>query len=186
MVQCNYQGAGGELAELRQYLASQLMWDPSRRPEAIRFEFCRGYYGPAADHVLAYLALMDSLSEDTNIHAFGAWDAQNTVPPSFVAEGLAILNAARAKAKDARLSNRIDKLLLPLWYMQLTYPERYGLAQKDGPALWNRFKKVVAANNITYICEGPSVREGETARWSSSPGIAGWIAAMDARWQVQH
>ena len=157
MVQCDYQGPGGELAELRQYLVSQLLWDPKRHPMEIRREFCRGYYGPAADDVLQFLALMDKLSDDRSKHAFGAWDPKDTVPPSFVAEGLQVLNRAKSRTDDAQIVNRIEKLMLPLWYMQLTYPDIYSL--KDTPNLLRDFERVVNANSISFVCESRSMQD---------------------------
>ena len=154
MVQGDYQSPGGELAELRQYLAAQLMWDPNRDPAMIRLEFCNGYYQGAANDVLEYLSLMDDLAKRPDLHAFGAWDAQDTVPPEFVAGGLAILSRARTRADTPDVTNRVSKLLLPLWYMQLTYPDRYGLALEDGGEVLREFKSVVEANKITHAREG--------------------------------
>jgi len=159
MVQCNYQGPGGELAELRQYLVSQLLWDPKRHPKEIRLEFCQGYYGPAADDVLQFLALMDKLSDDRSKHAFGAWDPKDTVPPSLVADGLEVLNRARSRTDDAQIVNRIEKLMLPLWYMELTYPEVYGLDAETAPKLIKSFEAVVKANGITYVNEGRQMQD---------------------------
>ena len=169
MVQANYQGPGGELAELRQYLASQLMWDPSRDPGMIRLEFCNGYYGPAANDVLDYLALLDGAAKAHDVHAYGAWDPQNTVSPEFVAEGLRILSRARARANTPEIANRVAKLLLPLWYMQFTYPERYGLDLGDAAQVLLDFKQVVEANKITFVREG-------------AENMRGWLAEMEARY----
>jgi len=169
MVQADYQGPGGELAEVRQYLASQLMWDPSRDPGAIRLEFCNGYYGAAADDVLRYLQLMDEAAKDPNVHAFGAWDPKDTVTPEFVAKGLSMLTDARAKADSPEVANRVAKLLLPLWYMQLTYPDRYGLAMADAAQVVRDFKSVVEANHITFVREG-------------AENMPAWVAEMEARY----
>ncbi len=158
MVQGNYQGPGGELAELRQYLAAQLMWDPTRDPMALRQEFCRGYYGRAADDVLTYLALADREAERPDVHAFAAWDPQTTTRPEFVAEALAVLARARDSAGTAEARSRVEKALLPLWYMQLAFPDRYGLASTDAPALLEEFARVVEANAVTYSCEGGDIR----------------------------
>ena len=169
MVQCNYQGPGGELAELRQYLSAQLMWDPAQDPMKIRTEFCKGYYGEAAPEVLEFLRLMDKVAEKPDVHAFGAWDPQNTVSPEFVADALKILDTAKAAADSRAVANRIDKLMLPFWYMQLTYPAKYGLSEKDAPGVWKQAKRVITANKITHI------REGEV----NAPG---WISEMDSRY----
>ncbi len=169
MVQGDYQSPGGELAELRQYLASQLMWDPKRDPSTIRKEFCDGYYGPAASDVLAYLALMDRQAADPEIHAFAAWDPKDTATPAFVADGLKILSRARGRAGTPEIANRVAKLLLPLWYMQLTYPDRYGLTPAGAVAVLREVKAVAQANKITHVREG-------------GPNMAGWLAQMETKY----
>lgn len=45
-------GNGGELAELRGWLYTRLAWRPDSDIEALIEDFCRGYYGQAADEVL--------------------------------------------------------------------------------------------------------------------------------------
>jgi len=170
MVQANYQCPGGELAELRQYLASQLMWDPDRDPATIRLEFCGGYYGPAAGDVLDYLALMDRAARSPDVHASGAWDPQRTVAPEFVAEGLQILTRARARADTSEIANRVSRGLLSLWYMQLAYPDRYGLAAPDSARLLHEFKAVAQANQVNFIGEG-----------FSGENMPRWLAQAEAR-----
>jgi Family of unknown function (DUF5722)/Domain of unknown function (DUF4838)/Glycosyl hydrolase family 67 N-terminus len=169
MVQGNYQCPGGELAELRQYIASQLMWDPDRDPGMLRLEFCRGYYGAAADEVLAYLALLDEAAKDPDRHAFAAWDPKDTVTPEMVADGLAMLARARAKAAAPEAAKRVARLLLPLWYMQLSYPERYGLPLAEGGQVLREFRTVVEANAVTHI------REGEE-------NMSEWLVQMEAKY----
>jgi hypothetical protein len=155
MVQGNYQGSGGELAEIRQYLAAQLMWDPEQDAQRIICDFCNGYYGAAAHNVLEYLALLDKTAENPDVHAFGAWDPKDTVPPELVEKGLAVLAQSRAHAgDDVTVRGRVERLLLPLWYMQLTYPERYGLDEADAPRLLTEFEKVAHREQATYINEG--------------------------------
>jgi len=104
------------------------------------------------------------------VHAFGAWDPQNTVTPEFVATGLGILGRARARAETPEIANRVAKLLLPLWYMQLTYPDRYALNPADGAALVLEFRGVVEANHITRIREGDE-------------DIGVWLGGMEARYK---
>ncbi len=168
MLQGDIQSGGGELAELRQYLASQLMWDPTLDPMSIREDFCKGYYGPAAKEALAFLALMDDFGKNTKFHIpMNGWKPEEVTPPDFVARGLAILNKAYKKAGDDVIRNRVDKLLLPLWYMQLSWPDRYGLSNAEGRALTARVKGVMEKNAIDTISEGP-------------PNAADFIRRMEA------
>jgi len=171
MVQANHQGSGGELAELRQYLVSQLLWDPSRDPAMVRIEFCEGYYGPASDEVLEYLALVDREGDRPDVHAFGAWDPTGTVRPEFVREGLAVLERASKKAASPPWAARLDRLFLPLWYMQLQWPDRYGLHAERAPALLAEFARVVRENGVTYVRED-----------FGSPSMPGWLAEMRKRY----
>ncbi len=173
MVQANYQGPGGELAELRQYLAAQLLWDPTRDPTEIRREFCDGYYGTASAQVQAFLSLMDREAARSDTHAFGAWDPSTSVRPQFVKEGLDTLQSARERCSSDQQRGRVDKLMLPLWYMQLQWPEKYGLNASDAPGLVARFRKVVERFGITHVCEG------------GAPNMAGWLEGMAKRHRAQ-
>lgn len=168
MVQCDYQGPGGELAELRQYLSAQLMWDSTQDPMKLRADFCKGYYGEASDDVLAFLAVLDKVAKDPTVHAFGAWDAQNNVSPELVKESLEILHKAKTAAENRTVSNRVDKLMLPFWYMQLTYSSKYGVSDKEAQAVWKQAKRVIVDNKITHIREG-------------DPNAPAWVAEMDTR-----
>ena len=48
--QCNRE-IGGEMAELRGYMLSKLMWDPYADARAVMEDFVQGYFGPAAPHI---------------------------------------------------------------------------------------------------------------------------------------
>jgi hypothetical protein len=198
MLQADIQSPGGELAELRQYLATQLMWDPAADPMAIRSDFCAGYYGPAAGEVLQFLALMDRLKDTNGVHApTNGWEPEKVATPEFVAEGLSILERALGKTgagTDAGKSaveggaggaggaggpaggnvwrGRVEKLLVPLWYVRLGWPDRYGLSKEAGRELLARFKAVVSAFKITNESEGPT---GNMDRF---------LAAMEAKFGV--
>ena len=170
MVQANYQGSGGELCELRQYLAARLMWDPQQDETVIRREFCEGYYGAAAEPVLEFLALMDELGRDPERHSFGAWDPANTVPPQFVAAGLELLGRARAAADDEQTRDRVSRLMLPLWYMQLSWPDRYGLSPDRASAVLEEARLAIEKHGITHVAEG-------------GPNAAGWLEALKVRFE---
>lgn len=163
MVQCDYQSPGGELAELREYLSAQLMWNPTQDPMRIRTEFCNGYYGKAAPVVLEFLALMDRVSEDPNVHAFGAWDPKDTVSVEFLRGALDVLERARAASDSPTVRNRVEKLMLPFWYMELTYSEKYGVSESNALAVWKQAKRVIADNKITHIREGG----GDAPAWTA-------------------
>lgn len=169
MVQCNYQGPGGELAELRQYLSAQLMWDPAQYPMAIREDFCRGYYEDAAPQVLEFLRRMDQLGAGS-AHVFAVWDPTAIVPPEFARDVLQILEPARAAA-NATVANRLDKLMLPFWYTMLLNPAKYGLSDQAAAAVWQQARRTLKDNHIDFIRES-GAPDGDAP---------GWILEMDAR-----
>jgi len=165
MVQGDIQSTGGELSDFRQYLVAQLMWDPTQDPMAIRADFCDGYYGPAKDDVMEFLASMDRLAVATRKHIpTNGWNPPDVTPPEFVAQGLAVLGRALAKAGDEVHRNRIEKLMVPLWYVQLAWPDQYGLSKEDGRVVLTRFEAAIRANGITTISEGPPNAEDFIAR----------------------
>jgi hypothetical protein len=169
MVQCNYQGPGGELAELRQYLSAQLMWDPAQDPMQIREDFCRHYYEGAAPQVLEFLQQMDRLAAGP-AHVFASWDPQSIVSSQCAREALQTLERARA-AGNATVRNRVGKLMLPFWYTVLLNPAKYGLSDQEAAAVWQQARQTLVDNKITFIREG-GLPDGDAA---------GWILEMDAR-----
>ena len=169
MVQCDIQSPGGELAELRSYLCAQLMWDPTRDPMQIRRDFCAGYYGNAADDVLAFLDQMDRWGASTPHHIpMNGWHPPDVTQPEIVAAAVETLGRAFDAAGDDLHRNRVEKLLLPFWYLQLSWPERYGITRESGARLVPRVKRVIEANGITTISEGP-------------PNAAAFLAGVSAR-----
>ena len=158
MLQGDLQSPGGELAELRQYLCAQLLWDPARDPMVIREEFCGGYYGPAKDEVMEFLALMDRWGEGIERHIpMNGWHPPDITPAAFVSATLEVLGRALVHAEDPVHRGRVEKLMLPLWYLQLQWPEAYGVSPAMGREALAGFLAVVEANHITTVAEcGPS------------------------------
>jgi hypothetical protein len=163
MIQGDYQSPGGELAEIRQYLSAQLLWDPSQDPMAIRKDFCDGYYGPASAEAIGFLALYDQLANKEGLHGYGSWNPPDVADPEFVKSGLAILNRALGKANDDVYRNHIEKLMMPLWFLQLCWPDRYGASKDDCRALLARFKEVVKRNGIVNVSEAYVVNNDGTS-----------------------
>jgi hypothetical protein len=53
-IQGNYVSTGGDRAAMKNYVWSKLFWNTQLDPKAVLKEFCTGYYGPAAEDMLAY------------------------------------------------------------------------------------------------------------------------------------
>ena len=57
--------SGAELAELRAWVWSKLLWNPRLDARALVEEFVHGYYGGAGSEVLAYLGLLEDAAKKT-------------------------------------------------------------------------------------------------------------------------
>ncbi len=168
MVQGNIQSTGGEMSDFRQYLIAQLMWDPTQDPMVIRKDFCEGFYGPVSDEVMEFLANLDAFGRASPAHApMNGWHPPDVTGPEFVNQQLEVLDRAYAKTDDPLYRNRVEKLMLAYWFVQLAWPDVYGISKEQGRATTARFKAVVERNGITTISEGP-------------PNAAAFIAAAEA------
>ncbi len=57
-------GSGGtEMAELRAWYISKLIWDPSQDPSKLLADFTDGYYGPAGVDIRGYLKVMQDAAQ---------------------------------------------------------------------------------------------------------------------------
>jgi len=126
----------------------------------LRSEFCESCYGPVSGEVMAFLSLMDEFGKEIKAHIpMNGWRPQEITPPDFIAKGLVILNRACGRTEEPVVRNRVEKLLVPLWQLQLSWPDQYALRAEDAPALLARFKKALETSRITFSSEGgPSAR----------------------------
>ena len=178
-VQGQWNSYGGELLELRTYLVAKLLWDPEADAMDIRRTFCAGYYAAASEEILRYLALLDAMAADPSVHMYANWDPSQTVTPAFVAEGLDILGAARARADSPAVRKRVETLRLSLWYMQLGWPDRYQLVPADAPGVLAEFRRIAAENNITHVHESIDYTFHDLC---PAPNLENWLAEKAERY----
>jgi hypothetical protein len=69
-LQGNYVSTGSDLVALKNYVYAKLLWDPSLNTDALIAEFCKNYYGPAADSMVDYVNVLESFPrENLKLHA---------------------------------------------------------------------------------------------------------------------
>jgi hypothetical protein len=112
-------GSGGDLAELRDYLISAMMWNPSLNPDGVIDDYLQNYYGLAAPFVRLYMDTLHGAIADSNYHLGIAFDS--TAP--FLTP-IAVLEAASALRRgQARLSGeaamRLGGNSLPIYWVVL-------------------------------------------------------------------
>lgn len=136
---------GTDMAELRTYLISKLMWEPNADVDALTKHFLKAYYKDAAPYIYKYLnilhgALLGSQKElwiyDSPItHKYGMFN-KHLMP---IYKNL-FDKAEEAVAKDKDALYRVRLSRLPIMYSELEIARTENLEQNDIPALLKKLK----------------------------------------------
>ena len=131
------QGLGsmhGELAELRTYLISKILWNPSVDVDSVIDDFLRGYYGAAAPQIRRYIDEMhDALAasgEGLDIYGY-PWPSLNGYLSSAMMARYASLfdEAERAVANDPELLLRVRTARLPIRFAAIEQAKMIGAGE---------------------------------------------------------
>lgn len=100
-----------ELCDLRNYLISRLLWDPSLDDRRLIEEFVSLHYGKAADKVKAYLALIGDTARKSGLHqhCFGT-AASYGIDAAVARKALALLEQGMAAAENNRVRLRVEQV----------------------------------------------------------------------------
>ena len=66
-------GKGSGMVDLRAYLTARLMWDPTRDVQEEIRDFCEGFYGPAAKHIIEYIDWYSNYVKQHNLALYESW-----------------------------------------------------------------------------------------------------------------
>jgi hypothetical protein len=122
--QGNGQSPNGEMAELRAYLLSRLLWDKDADVTACTEEFLNAWFGPAAEAMRAYLSLAKSAVLQSGYH-LSLYDhpAAPYITPAFLSEADSLFDAAEnSVSDDTELLRRVKKERLGIrfaWFFHL-------------------------------------------------------------------
>jgi len=115
---------GGEMAGLRAYLISKLMWDPNADDSAIMAEYLTGYYGRAGSYIRQYIDKMREslLSSGFKLNIFGS--PEDAKDGYLSADMMKVYNALfdqaeKAVARDPQLLTRVKIARLPIMYAEI-------------------------------------------------------------------
>ncbi len=100
-----------ELCELRNYLISRLLWDPTLDDHKLVDEFVTLHYGRAADKVRAYLTLIGETARRSGIHqnCFGS-AASYGIDAAVARKTLKLLEEGMALAENDEVRRRVEKV----------------------------------------------------------------------------
>jgi hypothetical protein len=151
-----YQGYGGEMAEMRDWVLAQLLWNPQLDQNKLIQEFLKGYYGnAAAEPIWDYMEMMQSYSKGVYVSCF--LTAQR---PHLQFEPLSKAELFWQKA-EAAATNDPEKLIrvrighLPVRYAFLKYWEslRTECLEKKGKWPISDSRKAMA-EEFAAVCKG--------------------------------
>ncbi len=109
-MQANGNGRSGEMSDLRNYVISRCMWDPTLDSWELAKEFCRLHYRSAAQPVIDHLTMIHDNAERSGCHP-GCFPRPQHVglTPEICRRSLAYFGKALALADDDTVRARVEK-----------------------------------------------------------------------------
>lgn len=105
-----------EFSDLRNYVISQMMWNPAGGGWPRVEEFCKLHYGPAAEPILEYLNFLHDNAESKGVHPECFPTALEVgVDQPFAVKAMGYFQRAMELAPDDTVRNRVEKASLSAW-----------------------------------------------------------------------
>jgi hypothetical protein len=155
-----------DFPELRAWLIAHMMWDPSQDDQALIAEFMKGYYGAAAEPLLAYMTLLqDRLTESGAYLPCYMQDTSPWMNLTTANKATELFNDAAARVKDDPvLSARVRRARLPLDHSWLQrYKDLQRLANMTGARFLGPNDPAIAVDEFIRTChsfDAGQFREG--------------------------
>ena len=170
---------GAELSELRAYVISNLLWDPSRSGEQLMDEFLDLHYGPAAGPIREFITRVHDKAEASGKHhncfamladyGLDETDAKAGLEAFARALSLADTDAVRSRVEKASVC-AYRAALEPVWYPR-TKPLDPALVGTMRPVA-KRFFELCEKYGIDRHCESGEDIAGARNRLKTSFGTA--------------
>jgi len=160
-----YQSWGSEMAELRSWMLAKLLWNPSLDPSALRREFIRGYYGPAAGPVAAFLDVLDEAVRRAgdDLGCYAPTEAKFLSLDTALRSWALLRKAERRAAGIAAYARRVKRARLPVAYVVLAKWDALRNEAQDRKLPWpwpadraellKWFLEAARAEGVTMISE---------------------------------
>jgi hypothetical protein len=156
--------------EMKSWVTSKLLWDPSRDERALVQDFIWGHYGPAAQALAEYEALLNSLRQT---HASemaspaGGIYYRMDVPfytKVFIYKATSIFARAKQSAGgDEQILRRVERAELPILYVKCWRgPKFAGATYGDDVA---EFERIARRVGVQVLSEGRANFDSVLAVW---------------------
>ncbi|MBI4604646.1 MAG: DUF4838 domain-containing protein [Planctomycetes bacterium] len=151
-----------ELSDLRNYVISSLIWDPSRSGARLVDEFVSLHYGRAAPPIRRYMNLVHDTAEASGLHrnCFAGKGEQYGLTSEMASQAVALFEIALGLAESPEVASRVEKASLgayrlaidPVWGRQDASGLDAGLLAKTRP-LVSRFLELCAKHAVDQSSE---------------------------------
>ena len=154
---------GNEWEDLRNYVLSNLLWDPSRSGDQLIKEFLRLHYGPAAPPIERWIYRLHARVAAGGKHSrcLGGTYADYGLDATDIDAGVAAVEEAmRLAGNDPTLRRRVGKMavaayratLEPIWYLKEGDPVDPALVKRLRPRI-DRFFALCREHGVTRTNE---------------------------------
>ncbi len=149
MEQAAYQSRGGEFSELKSYLISRLLWNPTCNTESVINDFMFGYYGRSGKVIREYFDLLqDRVTPETHIH-FGTTPEDPLFSDEFIRKSFELFDQAVKVADNDEILKRVEMASLPILYLKCK--RNPTLAKYDGS--YSKFCEIAKREKVTHYAE---------------------------------
>ena len=158
---------GAELSDLRNYVMSNLLWDPNRSGAELADEFISLHYGSAAEPIRRFVRLVHDNAAARGLHhnCFGR-AADYGVDEAISQAGLQAFAEATSLADSDAVRSRVEKASIcalraavePVWYAEKKEDVDPKLAERMRP-LVRRLFELCQAHGVTNAWENGTIDE---------------------------
>ena len=174
-------GVAADLADLRVYMLSRLLWNPQEDEYLLLDEFLQNFYGPAEPYVRDYLQTITNLVRN-NPEALDNCYPQDTnswlSEPQLAALWKRVYDGAQALKEDPVYGPRMAVAALPITMDLMEHPDLFlkapakrlpELRDVDPLEVIDFCEKTLKANGITSLCEQQRTTSEEWVAKRRSP-----------------
>ena len=145
MEEGQYSSYGGEFAELKMWVLSKLMWNPSLNSDSLAKEFITEYYDKAAPMIYQYFQQVRGLSDNSKHFRIVFSDFSKLYNRQFIAAGKRLLTAAEKTAgTDTLLLRRVKFVKLQILTAEILIESENAITDSS----WDEYLTISRKYNV--------------------------------------
>jgi len=158
-----------ELSDLRNYMMSNLIWDPGRSGEELMDEFLKLHYGRAAPRIRDYIDLIQDAAASSGLHrnCFAGRASQYGIGESIASPALALFQEALNLAESDAVKRRVEKASIAAYRLAIEPVWNAKNPSRVKPELLEKMRPLI--KRFLELCERHGVdRAAEHVAYSSA------------------